>query len=223
MNTRLQGIGMTSQRTRDRLAMRLQEKGISNPQVLDVMRKTPRHIFVDDALSSRAYEDTALPIGHGQTISQPYIVAKMTEALLADGPRKKVLEIGTGSGYQTAVLAQLVEQVYSVERIQALQIKARARLREMRLGNVKYKYDDGTLGWPEHAQYDAIIVTAAPKNVPDQLLMQLAIGGRMLIPAGDDGGQVLRLITRDEDGYDEQVMDGVQFVPLLDGETVGIG
>lgn len=169
MNTRLQGIGMTSQRTRDRLAMRLQEKGISNPQVLEVIRKTPRHIFVDDALSSRAYEDTALPIGHGQTISQPYIVAKMTEALLADGPRKKVLEIGTGSGYQTAILAQLVEQVYSVERIQALQIKARARLREMRLGligmgEVKYKYDDGTLGWPEYAKYDGIIVTAAPKK-----------------------------------------------------------
>ena len=217
MNVRLQGIGMTSQRTRDRLAKRLQDNGIVNPQVLDVIRKTPRHIFVDDALSSRAYEDTALPIGHGQTISQPYIVARMTEALLADGPRKKVLEIGTGSGYQTAILAQLIEQVYSVERIQALQIKARARLREMRLSNVKYKYDDGTLGWPEHAKYDGIIVTAAPKNVPDQLLMQLAIGGRMLIPAGDDGGQVLRLITRDEEGYQEQILDGVQFVPLLDG------
>ncbi len=222
MNARLQGIGMTSQRTRDRLAMRLQDRGIENTQVLDVMRKTPRHIFVDDALSSRSYEDTALPIGHGQTISQPYIVAKMTEALLADGPREKVLEIGTGSGYQTAVLAQLVEKVYSVERIQALQIKARARLREMRLSNIKYKYDDGTLGWPEYAQYDAIIVTAAPKNVPDQLLMQLAIGGRMLIPAGDDGGQVLRLITRGEEGYEEQVLDGVQFVPLLDGVADGV-
>lgn len=217
MNVRLQGIGMTSQRTRDRLAKRLQDEGIKNPQILDVIRKTPRHIFIDDALSSRAYEDTALPIGHGQTISQPYIVARMTEALLADGPRKKVLEIGTGSGYQTAVLAQLVEKVYSVERIQALQIKARARLREMRLSNTKFKYDDGTLGWPEHALYDGIIVTAAPKNVPDQLLMQLAIGGRMLIPSGDDGVQVLRLITRDEKGYDEQVLDGVQFVPLLDG------
>lgn len=222
MNSRLQGIGMTSQRTRDRLAIRLQEKGIINTQVLDVIRKTPRHIFVDDALSSRAYEDTALPIGHGQTISQPYIVARMTEALLADGPRQKVLEVGTGSGYQTAVLAQLVDKVYSVERIQALQTKARARLREMGLRNVKYKYDDGTLGWPEHAKYDAIIVTAAPKNVPDQLLMQLAIGGRMLIPAGDDGGQVLRLITRNEEGYDEQVLDGVQFVPLLDGVTDGV-
>ena len=217
MNVRLQGIGMTSQRTRERLAKRLQDNGIYNSQVLDVIKKTPRHIFVDEALSSRAYEDTALPIGHGQTISQPYIVARMTEALLADGPRKKVLEIGTGSGYQTAVLAQLVNQVYSVERIQALQIKARARLREMRLSNVKFKYDDGTLGWLENAPYDGIIVTAAPKSIPDQLLMQLAIGGRMLIPAGDDGGQVLRLITRDKEGYVEQILDGVQFVPLLDG------
>jgi len=217
MNVRLQGIGMTSQRTRERLAKRLQENGIQDAQVLDVIRKTPRHIFVDEALATRAYEDTALPIGHGQTISQPYIVARMTEALLADGPRKKVLEIGTGSGYQTAVLAQLVDQVFSVERIQALQIRARARLREMRLTNVKYKYDDGTLGWPEHAGYDGIIVTAAPKHIPDQLLMQLAIGGRMLIPAGDDGGQVLRLITRDEEGYKEENLDGVQFVPLLDG------
>jgi len=222
MNARLQGIGMTSQRTRDRLAGRLRNMGIRHSRVLEVIKTTPRHIFVDDALSSRAYEDTALPIGHGQTISQPYIVARMTEALLADGPRQKVLEIGTGSGYQTAVLAQLVEQVYSVERIQALQIKARARLREMRLRNVKYKYDDGNLGWPEHAQYDGIVVTAAPKNVPDQLLMQLAVGGRMLIPAGDDGGQVLRLITRDDETYHEQVLDGVQFVPLLGGVTDGV-
>lgn len=217
MNVRLQGIGMTSQRTRERLAKRLQENGIQSADVLDVIRKTPRHIFVDEALASRAYEDTALPIGHGQTISQPYIVARMTEALLADGPRKKVLEIGTGSGYQTAVLAQLVDQVYSVERIQALQLKARARLREMRLSNVKYKYDDGTMGWPEKAPFDGIIVTAAPKHIPDQLLMQLDIGGRMVIPAGDDGGQVLRLITRDEEGYEEQILDGVVFVPLLDG------
>jgi len=217
MNVRLQGIGMTSQRTRERLAKRLQDNGIRSTQVLDVIKTTPRHIFVDEALSSRAYEDTALPIGHGQTISQPYIVARMTEALLGDGPLNKVLEIGTGSGYQTAILAQLVGQVYSVERIQALQIKARARLREMRLTNVKYKYDDGTLGWPDHAPYDGIIVTAAPKNIPDQLLMQLAVGGRMLIPAGDDGGQSLRLITRDEKGYHEQVLDGVLFVPLLEG------
>ena len=217
MNVRLQGIGMTSQRTRERLAKRLQENGIQNSDVLDVIRKTPRHIFVDEALASRAYEDTALPIGHGQTISQPYIVARMTEALLANGPRKKVLEIGTGSGYQTAILAQLVDQVYSVERIQALQLKARARLREMRLSNVKYKYDDGTMGWPEKAPFDGIIVTAAPKHIPDQLLMQLDIGGRMVIPAGDDGGQVLRLITRDDEGYEEQILDGVVFVPLLDG------
>jgi len=217
MNVRLQGIGMTSQRTRKRLANRLHEKGIQDENVLNVISKTPRHIFVDEALATRAYEDTALPIGHGQTISQPYIVAKMTEVLLADGPRKKVLEIGTGSGYQTAILAQLVDEVYSVERIQALQLRARARLREMRLSNVKYTYDDGTLGWLKHAPYDGIIVTAAPKSIPDQLLMQLSIGGRLLIPSGEDGDQVLRLITRAEEGYHEQLLDGVQFVPLLDG------
>lgn len=217
MNARHQGIGMTSQRTRGRLVSRLREKGISDERILSVIANTPRHIFVDEALATRAYEDTALPIGFGQTISQPYIVARMTEALFAEGPVNKVLEIGTGSGYQTAVLSQLAEHVFSVERIQALQFKARARLRELRLVNVRYKYDDGTLGWPEHGLYDGIIVTAAPVEIPEQLLRQLAIGGRMLIPAGDDGEQQLRLITRNEEAYEEQRLDGVAFVPLLDG------
>lgn len=217
MNTRLQGIGMTSQRTRERLVNRLRESGIRDETVLSAMRSTPRHIFVDEALATRAYEDTALPIGRGQTISQPYTVARMTEALFNGVKREKVLEIGTGSGYQTAILAQLAGQVFSVERIQSLQFKARARLRELRLSNIKYKHDDGTMGWPEQGPFDGIIVTAAPVQVPDQLLMQLAVGGRMVIPAGNAGRQVLRVIDRDLDGFHESQLDGVQFVPLLDG------
>jgi len=219
MNSRLQGIGMTSKRTRERLVSRLRENGIRNETVLNVMGNTPRHIFVDEALATRAYEDTALPIGFGQTISQPYIVARMTEALLADGPLKKVLEIGTGSGYQTAVIAQLAERVFSVERINALQLKARARLRELRLTNIRYKHDDGIWGWPEQGPYDGIIVTAAPVEIPEQLLRQLAIGGRMIIPSGDNGNQLLRLITRTEEACEEQLLDCVAFVPLVDGVT----
>jgi len=217
MNLRHQGIGMTSQRTRERLVKRLMERGIRNTEVLDVMRHTPRHIFVDEALASRAYEDDALPIGHGQTISQPYIVARMTEALLESGPQKKILEIGTGSGYQTAILARLADEVFSVERIQALQLKARSRLRELKIRNVKYKYDDGTLGWPEHGPYDGILVTAAPEKVPEELLNQLSIGGCMLIPCGGGDAQVLRKITREEDGFVEQALNGVLFVPMLGG------
>jgi len=217
MNTRYQGIGMTSKRTRERLVSRLRDSGIQNEKVLGVIGNTPRHIFVDEALATRAYEDTALPIGFGQTISQPYIVARMTEALFATGALKKVLEVGTGSGYQTAILAQIAEKVYSVERIKDLQFKARARLRELRLNNVRYKHDDGTMGWPEQGPFDGIIVTAAPVEIPEQLLRQLAIGGRMLIPSGDDGKQLLRLITRTEEEYEEQLLDGVAFVPLLDG------
>ncbi|HFE39455.1 MAG TPA: protein-L-isoaspartate(D-aspartate) O-methyltransferase [Gammaproteobacteria bacterium] len=217
MKVRHEGIGMTSKRTRERLLGRLRDKGIRNESVLNVIGKTPRHIFVDEALATRAYEDTALPIGFGQTISQPYIVARMTEALLANGPVKKVLEIGTGSGYQTAILAQLVDQVFSVERIQTLQYKARARLRELRLPNARYKHDDGVLGWLEYAPYDGIIVTAAPVEIPEQLLRQLAIGGRMLIPSGNDGNQLLRLIIRNDQAYEEHLLDGVAFVPLLNG------
>ncbi len=218
MNQRHQGIGMTSQRTRERLVSRLRQEGIENEAVLEVMASTPRHIFVDEALASRAYEDTALPIGFGQTISQPYIVARMTELLLAAGPLEKVLEVGSGSGYQTAVLAQLVDQVFTVERIQGLLQKARTRMRELNLHNVRFKFDDGNMGWQEHGPYGGIIVTAAPQEVPLELLQQLRDGGRMIIPAGADGAQVLRLIVREGDQFVEQQLDRVQFVPLLGGK-----
>ena len=217
MSTRLQGIGMTSQRTRERLINRLRERGIRNQAVLNVMRDTPRHIFVDEALASRAYEDDALPIGHGQTISQPFIVARMTEALLLNARIGSVLEVGTGSGYQTAILAQLVEKVFTVERIQALQLKARSHLRELRLTNVKFKHDDGNLGWREFGPYDGIIVTAAAQDIPHELLEQLAVGGCMLIPCGKNV-QVLRRICRGEDGsFVEEELSDVHFVPLLGG------
>ena len=215
---RLAGIGMTSQRTRDRLVARLRDEGIQNEAVLAVMRTTPRHIFVDEALASRAYEDTALPIGHGQTISQPYIVARMTEVLLGSGGCKKVLEIGTGSGYQTAVLAQLVEQVCSVERIPELQARARKALAEMGLRNLLFSISDGSWGWRTLAPYDGIIVTAAPEQVPRALLEQLADGGRLVIPSGRADDQRLRLITRNGDMFNETLLDRVSFVPLVKGE-----
>jgi len=209
---------MTSQRTRDRLVARLRDEGIQNEAVLAVMRTTPRHIFVDEALASRAYEDTALPIGHGQTISQPYIVARMTEVLLGSGGCKKVLEIGTGSGYQTAVLAQLVEQVCSVERIPELQARARKALAEMGLRNLLFSISDGSWGWRTLAPYDGIIVTAAPEQVPRALLEQLADGGRLVIPSGRADDQRLRLITRNGDMFNETLLDRVSFVPLVKGE-----
>jgi protein-L-isoaspartate(D-aspartate) O-methyltransferase len=212
----LRGIGMTSQRTRDRLAKRLKDHGITNQRVLDVIAATPRHIFIDEALAHRAYEDTALPIGHGQTISQPFIVALMTQTLL-NQPRARVLEIGTGSGYQTAVLAALVKQVYSVERIQPLIDRARERFRAMHLRNIRLKYDDGNLGWPEHAPFDGILVTAAARTVPEALVAQLAIGGRMVIPVGDDTAQRLRVIDNTVDGLREESLEYVRFVPLLRG------
>lgn len=215
--SRLQGIGMTSQRTRDRLVRRLQEEGISNQQVLEVIRNTPRHIFVDEALASRSYEDTALPIGHGQTISQPYVVARMTSALLESGPLNRVLEVGTGSGYQAAVMAPLAGEVYSVERIQPLLDQARARFTELQLRNVRLKHSDGSWGWPEFAPFDAIIATAAPEQVPEALLQQLAIGGRLVMPVGPQGVQELVLLTRTEDGIERQVLDKVSFVPMLGG------
>lgn len=208
---------MTSQRTRDRLVQRLQEEGISNMQVLEVIRSTPRHIFVDEALASRSYEDTALPIGHGQTISQPYVVARMTAALLESGPLDRVLEVGTGSGYQAAVIAPLAGQVYSVERIQPLLDQARARLSELKLRNVRLKHSDGSWGWPEFAPFDAIIATAAPEQVPEALLQQLAIGGRLVMPVGPQGVQELVLLTRTADGIERQVLDKVSFVPMLGG------
>lgn len=218
MNIDPRGIGMTSQRTRDRLVGRLLERGINNPDVLNVIRAMPRHLFVDEALASRAYEDTALPIGHGQTISQPYIVAKMTEILLEGGPREKVLEVGTGSGYQTAVLSQLAERVFSVERIAPLQNQARERFYQLKLNNIKLKHSDGNWGWEWYAPYDGIIVTCAPEQVPNELLLQLAPGGRLVIPVGGTGGQSLRVIDRVGDRYEEVELDAVSFVPLLSGQ-----
>lgn len=211
------GIGMTSQRTRDRLIQRLADNGICDQRVLEVMRMLPRHLFIDEALSHRAYEDTALPIGYNQTISQPYIVARMTEALLNGGEPQRVLEIGTGSGYQTAVLACLVGTVYSVERIKPLQDKARARMRELKLRNVHFKHADGGFGWPEKGPFDAIICAAAPEQVPPELLAQLAIGGRMVIPVGGEEQQ-LRLVERiSEESCQQQTLEGVRFVPMLAG------
>jgi len=218
VNSELRGIGMTSQRTRDRLVQRLRDEGISNEQVLEVVRNTPRHIFVDEALASRAYEDTALPIGHGQTISQPYIVARMTEVVLADGIPQRLLEIGTGSGYQTAILAQLVPRIFSVERIQALSDLARSRFFTLKLNNIRLKYDDGIMGWPEQGPYDAIVVTAAPLEIPQGLIEQLAVGGRLVIPVGPQGNQILTLIRRTRDGFERTEMERVSFVPLLGGK-----
>lgn len=213
----LQGIGMTSRRTRERMIGRLQKQGIKNTAVLTVMRDTPRHIFVDEALASRAYEDTALPIGYNQTISQPYIVAKMTELLLEKGSRSKVLEIGTGCGYQTAVLARLVEKVYTVERILPLQKKAQNYLADLALKNIECQYSDGGFGWEKYAPYDGILVTAAVENVPETLLQQLAIGGVMVIPTTQKRGQVLQRITRSSTGYEIETLEAVIFVPFLSG------
>lgn len=217
----LQGVGMTSQRTRQRLVQRLMDQGVTNIQVLDVMADTPRHIFLDEALSHRAYEDTALPIGFGQTLSQPYIVARMTEVLLgAAGKLERVLEVGTGSGFQTVVLAQLVKQVYSVERIKPLQDKARERLRRLGLRNVELRHADGGFGWPERGPYDAILSAAAPREVPEELKQQLAPNGVLVIPVGGDT-QELQLIIRegDSDTFRTQVLEPVKFVPLLSGVT----
>lgn len=213
---------MTSQRTRERLIQRLSEQGVTNIRVLDVIRNTPRHIFLDEALSHRAYEDTALPIGYGQTLSQPYIVARMTEILLgaSGGKLEKVLEVGTGSGYQTTVLAQLVGQVFSVERIKPLQDKARDRLRQLGLRNVQLKHADGGFGWPEMGPYDGILSTAAPRAVPDELLAQLAPNGVLVIPVGGQE-QELHLVMRDgdTDKFVTQKLEPVKFVPLLSGTT----
>jgi protein-L-isoaspartate(D-aspartate) O-methyltransferase len=209
---------MTSQRTRDRLVDRLREKGIKNERVLEVIRTTPRHIFVDEAMAHRAYEDNALPIGHGQTISQPYTVARMTEVLLEAGIPDVVLEVGTGSGYQSAILSRLVPKVYTVERISALLQKARDAHRKLGLLNVYSKHSDGSWGWEPNAPYAAIMVTAAPESVPPSLLAQLAVGGRMVIPVGTIGGiQQLTLITRNAEGIEETMLELARFVPLLDG------
>jgi protein-L-isoaspartate(D-aspartate) O-methyltransferase len=206
------GIGMTSQRTRERLIQRLCDEGLANVQVLEVLRRTPRHLFVDEALAHRAYEDTALPIGHNQTISQPYMVARMSELLLAAGPLDKVMEIGTGSGYQTAVLAQLVERVFKV-----LQDRAKERLQALDRRNVVFRWGDGWEGWPALAPYNGIIVTAVATDVPQALLDQLAPGGRLVIPVGSGDVQQLMLIVREEHGFSRHVLEAVRFVPLLNG------
>jgi protein-L-isoaspartate(D-aspartate) O-methyltransferase len=217
MKHRLQGIGMTSRRTRERMVTRLRQQGIVNSRVLAVMAEIPRHVFVDEALESRAYEDTALPIGHNQTISQPYIVAKMTELLLERGAPGKVLEIGTGCGYQTAILAKLVDQVYSVERIAPLMKKARDLLWELNIKTVGFKHSDGGWGWPEHAPYDGILAAAAPAEIPEALLQQMAVGGVMVIPVGRESSQELHRIIRTEDGFLDEIIERVTFVPFLSG------
>jgi len=213
----LQGIGMTSRRTRERLVQRLRDQGVVNDEVLNAIIETPRHIFIDEALSHRAYEDTALPIGYNQTISQPYIVARMTELLVQDRTLDKVLEVGTGSGYQTAILAQLVDQVCSVERIRPLQERARQRLQRLKLHNVMLRHTDGGMGWPDKAPFDGILVTAAPKEVPEELLAQLAVGGRLVIPVGEEEQTLKRITRTGENDYTTEVMETVRFVPLLSG------
>ena len=212
------GIGMTSARTRERLVLRLREQNIKDAQVLDRIRNVPRHLFVDEALSSRAYEDTALPIGYGQTISQPYIVARMTEALLGSGPLRNVLEIGTGSGYQCAVLAPLVGRVWTVERVRPLLERARLRLKELGIRNVRFRHGDGASGWKAHGPYDGILVAAAAHAVPQALLAQLSPqGGRLVLPVGPEGAQELLRITRRDDHYLREKLGAVSFVPLLGG------
>jgi protein-L-isoaspartate(D-aspartate) O-methyltransferase len=214
----LDGIGMTSQRTRNRMIDRLREQGISNLTVLEIMLNTPRHIFIDEGLSHRAYDDSSLPIGHNQTLSQPYIVARMTELLLEVSP-KKVLEIGTGSGYQTAVLSQLVDQLYSVERIKPLLDKAKQRIKLLKIDNVIFQHSDGGDGWSKYGPFDAILSAAAPRQVPQKLKEQLAIGGRMVIPvaAGAAGEQYLYVVDRRENGFVEKKIEAVNFVPLVGG------
>jgi len=219
-DARLAGIGMTSARTRERLVQRLREQGIRDPQVLDRIRNVPRHLFVDEAIASRAYEDTALPIGFGQTISQPYVVARMTEALISPlGTLSNVLEIGTGCGYQTAVLAPLVGRVSTIERIKPLLDRAKQRLKELGIKNVRFRHGDGSLGWKAHAPYDAILVAAAPHAVPPALLAQLSPnGGRLVLPVGPEGQQELIRITRRDDQYLREIKLGsVSFVPLVGG------
>lgn len=218
MNKAISGIGMTSHRTRERMISRLREQGIRDEVTLAAIGSIPRHIFVDEAISSRAYEDVSLPIGFGQTISQPYIVARMTEILRGKNTLNKVLEIGTGCGYQTAVLAKVAKEVYSVERIRPLLMKARSHLRELRLANIKLKHADGTMGLPELAPFDGILVAAAASHIPQDLLEQLAIGGHMVIPVGSEE-QTLTLIERTPTEYRQTKLEKVKFVPLLGGTS----
>ena len=216
MNTELRGIGMTSARTRERLISRLREAGIEDERVLEVIRNTPRHLFIDEALAHQAYDDTALPIGHGQTISQPWVVARMTELLIANGKPRKVLEIGTGCGYQTSVLAPFCDELYSVERIRPLQDQARKRLLQLGLAKVQLKHADGGFGWKAEAPFDGILAACARADIPDDLLSQLADGGRLVMPVGDRV-QKLTVVERHGDDITTRALDTVRFVPFQRG------
>lgn len=213
----IHGIGMTSQRTRDRLADRLEQKGIKDQNVLRILKKLPRHLFMDEALASRAYEDTALPIGHGQTISQPYIVARMTELLIENGTPKHVLEVGTGSGYQAALLGALVKELHTVEIIEPLFRNTRELLYNLGFRNIRCHLGNGSWGWEANAPYDAIMATAAPDHIPQALLDQLAVGGRLVIPVGKQNGiQYLKVVDKEtDDTYKTETHEAVQFVPLV--------
>ena len=210
------GIGMTSDRTRMRMVEYLRREGVGDERVLGAMAATPRHVFVEEGIASRAYEDVALPIGHGQTISSPMIVATMTQLLLEKTPMDRVLEVGTGCGYQTAVLARLVKEVYTLERIAPLMDKARRNLRDLRFYNVRFKHADGHAGYPEGGPYHGILMAASATHVPPDLKMQLAVGGRMVLPVGVED-QWLYTVDRTEKGFVEQKRDAVRFVPLLPG------
>ena len=211
-----QGIGMTSQRTRERLIQRLMDQGITQFEVLEAIRSVPRHLFVDEALAHRSYEDTALPIGYGQTLSQPYVVAKMSELALAQGRPKKVLELGSGSGYQTAILASLVDEICAIERIKPLLERARKQLRALRVRNVRLRHGDGLDGWASEAPFDLILGAAAPERLPTQLLEQLAPGGRLILPVGGERQQLM-MVTATPEGYVEEVIEEVNFVPMVRG------
>ena len=211
-----QGIGMTSQRTRERLIQRLMDQGITRFEVLEAIRSVPRHLFVDEALAHRSYEDTALPIGYGQTLSQPYVVAKMSELALAQGRPKKVLELGSGSGYQTAILASLVDEICAIERIKPLLERARKQLRALRVRNVRLRHGDGLDGWASEAPFDLILGAAAPERLPTQLLEQLAPGGRLILPVGGEQQQLM-MVNATPEGYVEEVIEEVNFVPMVRG------
>ena len=211
-----QGIGMTSQRTRERLIQRLMDQGITRFEVLEAIRSVPRHLFVDEALAHRSYEDTALPIGYGQTLSQPYVVARMSELALAQGRPEKVLELGSGSGYQTAILASLVGEICAIERIKPLLERARKQLRALRVRNVRLRHGDGLDGWASEAPFDLILGAAAPEHLPTQLLDQLAPGGRLILPVGGERQQLM-MVTATPEGYVEEVIEEVNFVPMVRG------
>ena len=211
-----QGIGMTSQRTRERLIQRLMDQGITRFEVLEAIRSVPRHLFVDEALAHRSYEDTALPIGYRQTLSQPYVVARMSELALAQGRPKKVLELGSGSGYQTAILASLVDEICAIERIKPLLERARKQLRALRVRNVRLRHGDGLDGWASEAPFDLILGAAAPEHLPTQLLEQLAPGGRLILPVGGERQQLM-MVTATPEGYVEEVIEEVNFVPMVRG------